>query len=339
MKKVNLKKLRNQQKKRENSRYQYAISVIGDEISSMVEQVENKSVSERKKVFTNTTKLEEFTELLNLQEQHKMPTLDEVLERNDDISMSEIIDFLSSKNYIFSKTKINNENRKSYELLCHIPFSDLKMIPKYNAIENNVVVSSQIALSNEVAHKVDNYCENIRKQMRKEGKIPISREISDLIKKDKGEVLDRYNYALAIMDSELSNKLKQVENKSPKERGKSSFIETLNLEKLTELVNSQHQQEMMTIDELWEQNSDVSNGLIMDELVSKKYLCKIDFERNGEYYSEMITIRPFSDVMIIPVYDNMKNRIIFEQQIVISDEVVEEINKYCSKVRNKTLNK
>lgn len=338
-KKLNFKKLRNHQKKLESSRYQYAVSVIGDEISSMVEQVENKSVSEREKVFANTTKLEEFTELLNLQEQHKMPTLDEVLERNDDISMSKIIDFLSSNKYLLSKTKKDNENIRIYNLACLIPFSDFNIIPEYNATENVVVVHSKIALSNEVAQKVDNHCENIRKQMRKEGKIPISREISDLMKKDKAEVLNRCNYALEIMDSELSNKFKQVENKSPKERGKSSFIKTLNLEKLTELVNPQQQQKMMSLNELWEQNSDVSNGLIMDELVSKKYLCKIDFERNGEYYSEMIAIRPFSDVMIIPAYDNMENRIIFEQQIVVSDEVVQEINKYCAKVKNETLNK
>lgn len=339
MKKVNLKKLRNQQKKRENSRYQYAISVIGDEISSMVEQVENKSVSEREKVFANTTKLEEFTELLNLQEQHKMPTLDEVLERNDDISMSEIIDFLSSNKYLLSKTKKDNENIRIYNLACIIPFSDFSIIPEYNATENAIIAHSKIILSNEVAHKVDNYCENIRKQMRKEGKIPISREISDLIKKDKGEVQDRCKYALSIMDNELHNKLEQANKLSSIERGKLSFIDTLNLKKLSELVNPQQQQKMMSLDELWEYNSDISNGLIMDELVSKKYLCKIDFESNGRYYSEMITIRPFSDVMIIPVYDNMENRIIFEQQIVISDEVVKEINKYCSKVRNKTLNK
>lgn len=335
MKKVNFKKLRNQQKEEINRRQEYALLEYGNKIGNKIEQLENKTINEREKQFSiNTLELKEFTELLNTEGQHKRTTLDEIIVEYRDIPSDSIFNFLSSKQYL-----LNRKSEKKFFTVYQKPYSDIYIIPEYNAIENLVHINAKVVLSDKVVQEIKEYCTHIREDMKKNGRILIDIQTSNLKKKIDEEVQDRCKYALSIMDNELHNKLEQANKLSSIERGKSSFIETLNLEKLTELVNSQHQQEMMTIDELWEQNSDVSNGLIMDELVSKKYLCKIDFERNGEYYSEMITIRPFSDVMIIPVYDNMKNRIIFEQQIVISDEVVKEINKYCSKVRNKTLNK
>ncbi len=335
MKKVNFKKLRNQQKEEINRRQEYALLEYGNKISNKIEQLENKTINEREKQFSiNTLELKEFTELLNTEGQHKRTTLDEIIVEYRDIPSDSIFNFLSSKQYL-----LNRKSEKKFFTVYQKPYSDIYIIPEYNAIENLVHINAKVVLSDKVVQEIKEYCTHIREDMKKNGRILIDIQTSNLKKKIDEEVQDRCKYALSIMDNELHNKLEQANKLSSIERGKLSFIDTLNLKKLSELVNPQQQQKMMSLDELWEYNSDISNGLIMDELVSKKYLCKIDFESNGRYYSEMITIRPFSDVMIIPVYDNMENRIIFEQQIVISDEVVKEINKYCSKVRNKTLNK
>ena len=118
MKKVNFKKLRNQQKEEINRRQEYALLEYGNKISNKIEQLENKTINEREKQFSiNTLELKEFTELLNtevedLGEFHGTLYFNKNSTTNEDIKKYHYKDIKGRKNYskIFGGIKLYRDN-------------------------------------------------------------------------------------------------------------------------------------------------------------------------------------------------------------------------------------
>ena len=114
---------------------------------------------------------------------------------------------------------------------------------------------------------------------------------------------------------------------------KDGFIDTTQFKNYERLLNISGQNEMTSIMDFYDRNSDITPKIIADKMRELKCLHFQPFKEYGKTYIAGIPRPPYTDLSLIPYFDDSGKIIEIEEDIVLSPGVEKILQDVCDNFR------
>ena len=132
------------------------------------------------------------------------------------------------------------------------------------------------------------------------------------------------------MNKVLENKFMKQQEEIDKRAQK--VFEILGIKKLEEVMNTRNQHLMTTIQQFLTDNEDIPRQVIWDKMQQLKYVEFLEIDNNEN--RAIISIKPHTDIYLKPTI--IRNGYLdYSYTLVISNEAVEVLQKFCNDYRLK----